>query len=229
MYRCDSCSWKEASRKSGSNLNPAMSKESFEIRHAYYFDADKFERSLVLTDDEIGHGPFSRPGEKVKTTCLSKFASFINDYFLPIGLLTFVVFGALVPQPGVAIAHRATSYVCVTGILFYIGLFLKTNEMKAAIKGYRAVIWGLVSILFCTSFIGSQLTNLLKFDEPSIFHNATREGSTNKALFGSSDFKIGFQLFFIIPCTISSGVLMVSSFDAVVFMFNVAYTIPPIE
>ena len=188
-----------------------MSGESYEIRHTYYFDADEFERSLVLTDDEIGHGPLSRPGEEVKTTCLSKFASFMNAYLLPIGLLTFVVFGALVPQPGVAIAHRATSYVCVIGIFFYSGLFLKTDEMKAAIKGYRASIWGVVSILFITSLIGSQLTNLLKFDEPSIFHNATREGGQDKALFGSSEFKTGFQLFFIVPCTISSGVLMVSS------------------
>ena len=204
-----------------------MSKEIYEIRHTYYFDADEFERSLVLTDDEIGHGygPDSRPGETKKPSCLSKFASFLNAYLLPLGLLTFVVFGALVPQPGVAIAHKATSYFCVIGIFFYSGLFLKTDEMKAAIKGYRASIWGVVSILFFTSLIGSQLTNLLTFDEPSKFHNGTREGGPDKALFGSSEFKTGFQLFFIVPCTISSGVLMVSLlsfiFKKVVLIFYV--------
>ena len=189
-----------------------MPEERYEIKHTYYFDADEFERSLVLTDDEIGHGygPDLRPGEAEKPAPLAMFASFLNAYLLPIGLLTFVVFGALVPQPGVAISHQATSYLCVIGIFFYSGLFLKTDEMKAAIKGYRASIWGVVSILFITSLIGSQLTNLLKFDEPSIFHNSTREGGPDKALFGSSEFKTGFQLFFIVPCTISSGVLMVS-------------------
>ena len=190
-----------------------MSKETFEIRHTYYFDADEFERSLVLTDDEIGHGygSVSRPPEESKKpSCLSKFASFLNAYLLPLGLLTFVIFGALVPEPGVAISHQATSFVCVIGIFFYSGLFLRTDEMKAAIKAYKASIWGMISILFISSLIGSQLTNLLKFDEPSIFHNSTREGGPDTALFGSGEFKTGFQLFFIVPCTISSGVLMVS-------------------
>lgn len=191
-----------------------MSNETYEIKHTYYFDADDFERSLVLTDDEIGHGygSVSRPDEERKPSCLSKFASFLNAYLLPIGLLAFVVFGALVPEPGVAISHQATSFICVIGIFFYSGLFLRTEEMKAAIKAYRASIWGMISILFITSLIGSQLTNLLTFDEASIFQNATREGGRNKALFGSSEFKTGFQLFFIVPCTISSGVLMVSQF-----------------
>lgn len=231
------CSWPLSYRTSGCNLNIAMSNQSFEIRHTYYFDADEFERSLVLTDDEIGHGPFPRPSEEAKTTFLAKFASFMNAYLLPIGLLTFVVFGALVPQPGVAIAHNATSYVCVIGIFFYSGLFLKTDEMKAAIKGYRASIWGVVSILFITSLIGSQLTNLLKFDEPSIFHNATLEGGQDKALFGSSEFKTGFQLFFIVPCTISSGVLMVNQLGgnyALAVLLTVVcnvvgiFTVPPL-
>lgn len=194
------------------DLTPAMSRETFEIRHTYYFDSDEFERSLALTDDEIGHGygAAARPDEAKTPSCLAKFASFLNAYLLPIGLLSFVVFGALVPQPGVAIAHQATSYFCVIGIFFYSGLFLRTEEMKAAIKAYRASIWGMVSILFISSLIGSQLTDLLTFDEPSIFHNATREGGPDKALFGSAEFKTGFQLFFIVPCTISSGVLMVS-------------------
>ena len=191
------------------------SKESFEIKHTYYFDADDFERSLVLTDDEIGHGKVgvkqtTTTVETKKPTPCSRFLGFMNAYILPIGLLVFVIFGALVPAPGVAIKHEATKYACVVGIFFYSGLFLKTDEMKAAVRAYKASIWGFVSILFVTSVIGTKLTDLLTFDEPSTFHNSTREGGPDKALFGSSEFKTGFQLFFVVPCTISSGVLMVS-------------------
>eukprot|EP00794_Sanderia_malayensis_P018973 gene18973-20880_t len=189
-----------------------MSKTTYEVTHTYYYDWEEDERRLTLTDDEVGHGysDGTRPWElEAKPSCWSRTKTFLNAYALPLGLLTFVVFGALVPQPGVAISHQATSYVCVIGIFFYSGLFLKTEEMKAALKGYRATIWGIVSILFVTSLVGTKLTDLVKFEEISTKHNSTAEGGKSE-LFGPREFKTGFQLFFVVPCTISSGVLMVN-------------------
>ena len=193
-----------------------MEEERYEITHTYYeedWEAD--ERRLTLTDDEVGHGFGDRKARpdfsSEKQTCLWKTKTFLNNYILPIGLLVFVIFGALVPQPGVAISHKATSYFCVIGIFLYSGLFLRTDDMKAAVKAYKSSIWGFFSILFFTSVIGAKLTGLLKFDPVStIPHNGTSQGQEH-ALFGSSEFKTGFQLFFVVPCTISSGVLMVSN------------------
>ena len=147
---------------------------------------------------------------------------FVIKNFLPISLITAVVFGTLVPQPGVFFNHKATSYVCISIMFLYSGLFLRTSAMKDAIKAYKAYIWGLISILGVSCIIGGQLTKLLNFDRyPRSFYqqqhnlnnatglvNTTGTDATIRGL-GSFEFKIGLIVYTSMPCTLASGVIMV--------------------
>ena len=174
------------------------------------------EKHSALQEIQVGHSSIdnAKDQEEVseKKTVCSKMKDFLVSNFLPITLIIAIVFGALVPQPGVFINHKATSYVCVIGIFLYSGLFLKTDEMISAIKSYRSAGWGCFSILFLTCVIGSELTVLLPFDHR--VSERTSNISSNRfvpGLFGHQEFKIGFQVFFIVPCTVSSGVVLVSN------------------
>ena len=149
--------------------------------------------------------------------------------FMPICLLFFVIFGVLVPEPGVFFSELPTHYVCVVGLFFHSGLKLKTGEVKEAFKSFKALIWGIVCILLITPIIGGQLTGLLPYavTEDRVAENGFHvngDNSTNgtssspenhfegSSILGPALFQTGIQIYFIVPCTISAGVILVSAF-----------------
>ena len=73
--------------------------------------------------------------------------------FLPICLVFFMVFGIVLPEPGVFFSELPTQYVCVVGLFLHSGLKLKTGEVKDALKSYKALLWGIISILLITPLI----------------------------------------------------------------------------
>ena len=146
--------------------------------------------------------------------------TFLLKNFLPISYTVAVIFGALVPGPGVALDHKATQYVCVVIIFLISGLFLHTKELKQVFVSYRASVFGVVSILALTSIIGGQLTLLLDFS--STPHkdkgsnstgvvNTTAEGKMSPL--GPLEYQFGLIVFYTMPCTVSSGVVMVSQMN----------------
>lgn len=186
------------------------------------------EISALVAEDE----------NKKEKSCFRKYLELIKNFiiknFLPISLIVAVVFGVLVPQPGVALNHKATLYVCVVGIFLYSGLYLRTDALKEVVKSYKAALWGILSILAFTSIIGGKLTMLLDFNEEYVskFNQSMKNSSSNSTLqnnlssrislnqnftgtkykhgLGPAEFKVGLLVFFCMPCTISSGVVMVS-------------------
>lgn len=157
----------------------------------------------------------------------AKAALFKN--FLPICLLFFVIFGIVVPQPGVFFSELPTQYVCVVGLFLHSGLKLKTGEVKDALKSFKALIWGIICILVITPIIGGQLTGLMPYEKYVAGEPAQKNGvhlngnhSTNttpspieeqpkgSSILGPALFQIGIQIYFIVPCTISAGVILVS-------------------
>lgn len=116
-----------------------------------------------------------------------KIKAFLIQQHLPLGLAFFTVFGYLVPWPGAALAKTPLNTVSIVGIFFISGLQLQTEEVKKAVKAYVAYLFGFASILGispCLSFwiAGWDL--------------------------GPVEFAQGMALFFAMPTTISSGVLM---------------------
>ena len=154
----------------------------------------------------------------------------VFKHFLPICLIFSLVFGIVVPQPGVFFSELPTQYVCVVGLFLHSGLKLKTGEVKDALKSFKALIWGIVCILFITPIIGGQLTGLLPFQKNVAGESAKENGayingnhSSNNvtpspvgdhlegsSILGPALFQIGIQIYFIVPCTISAGVILVS-------------------
>ena len=140
---------------------------------------------------------------------LRKIKKFLSINALPLFLVLSVIIGAAIPQIGVAIDHKATTYVCLVIMFLYSGLYLRTSSIKEAFKAYRAAIWGVLSILCVTCIIGSNLTTLVSFREtPSLSKskNISLSGNETKPV---ESFKTGLIVYLCTPCTVSSGILMV--------------------
>lgn len=169
--------------------------------------------------------------ESVKRTSLLKrvqFAVFKN--FLSICLVSFVTFGIFVPKPGVFLSELPTHYICIVLIFFHSGLKLKTGELKDALKSFKGLVWGVVSILFVTPIIGGKVTGLLPYVSKALptgngfttisnysTNNVTQSVPSSNGNDISSDsvlgpalFQTAMQIYFIAPCTISAGVILVS-------------------
>ena len=155
---------------------------------------------------------------------------FVFRNYLALGLAFLVIFGVLVPAPGVFLSRFPTHYVCIVGLFFHSGIKLATGEVKVAIKAYKALILGIICILLMTPIIGVKLTSLLPFDEENhgvaAHENGNSINMTNgtkivptseyrgDSILGSVAFRTGIQIYFAVPCTISAGMVMVSMFFA---------------
>ena len=159
---------------------------------------------------------------------LTRVKAVVFKNFLSISLVFFVALGILVPEPGVFFSELPTHYVCVVGIFLHSGIKLKTGEVKDAFKAFKAMIWGVICILLITPIVGGHLTGLLPFTVTKSHATTDRsdingsnswngtclspeENSEGSSILGPFFFQIGMQIYFIVPCTISSGVILVSS------------------
>ncbi|XP_022796369.1 probable sodium/metabolite cotransporter BASS4, chloroplastic [Stylophora pistillata] len=179
------------------------------------------------------------------TSLLERVRTTIFKNLLPISLIFFVILGILVPQPGVYFSKLPANYVCVIGIFLHSGLKLKTEEVQDALKSFKAMIWGVVCILFITPVIGGQLTGLLPYTEArdQSAKNSTNgslsieEHANGSSILGPALFQVGMQVYFIVPCTISSGIILTAQAGGAVALSvlltvfcNLAavFTVPPL-
>ena len=161
-------------------------------------------------------------------TFLNTVKAVVFKNLFPISLVFFVALGILAPEPGVFFSKLPTHYVCVIGIFLHSGLKLKTGEVTDAFKAFKALIWGVICILLITPIVGGHLTGLLPFtvtkshattDRSDINGSNSWNGTSlspeenpeGSSILGPFFFQIGMQIYFIVPCTISSGVILVSS------------------
>ena len=150
-----------------------------------------------------------------------RLSTFFVKNFLPISFIFAVVFGALVPGPGVFFNHKETVYVCISILFCYVGLYLRTSAIKVGLKAYKAYIWSILMISLFTCVIGGLLTNLLNFGEPGVTNSGMNTNTSNGNLsssvldlaventLGPFECKVGLILYLIMPCTVGSGVIMV--------------------
>lgn len=181
--------------------------------------AEELESKIPLLAEKQNQASPSETTQK-RTSLLERVTTTIFQNLLPISLVVFVILGILVPQPGVFFSKLPTNYVCVIGIFLHSGLKLKTEEVKDALKSFKAMIWGVVCILFITPVIGGHLTALLPYTETSdqSGKNSTNSSLSNEehaegsSILGPALFQVGMQIYFIAPCSISSGIMLVSRF-----------------
>ncbi len=60
--------------------------------------------------------------------------NFVRTYFLPLALVTAILFGALVPWPGQFLAKTPLKFILVFLIFLLQGLGLNASEIKRALK-----------------------------------------------------------------------------------------------
>lgn len=157
-----------------------------------------------------------------KIPLVKRILNFVIKNYLPLSLIFLVFFGILVPAPGAFLAKYPTHYACIVGLFLHSGIKLKTGEIKEAVRAYRALLLEIVIIMFITPVIGVKLTGLLPFGGGEVLSNNvnvtqgglnnTHEETTEMSSLGPESFKIGIQMYFIVPCTISAGVVLVSSY-----------------
>ena len=133
------------------------------------------------------------PPKRPRRCSLKSVEAVVQKHFLPIGLAVALLLGLTLPAPGAALAQLkvagrgAVSFVCVTFIFIVSGLTLKTDDIKKALRAWKATAFGFVSILFLTPLLA-----LLPQQLP----------------FLPAEFQIGFLIFCTMPTTVNSGVAL---------------------
>ncbi|EDO45921.1 predicted protein [Nematostella vectensis] len=152
-----------------------------------------------------------------------RIGAFLFKNYLPLALITLVFFGILVPVPGVAFSKISFHYVCIVGLFLHSGIKLRTGEIKESLRAWKSLILNFIIIMLLTPIIAAKLTSLLPFDNDDSDWTSSSRNSTNgsrlvnrtgeitrSAVLGPETFRAGIQLYFIVPCTISAGVVLVA-------------------
>lgn len=112
---------------------------------------------------------------------------FLRRQMLPVGLLAVAAIGLNYPEPGRFMGRQPTQYAAVSLIFICAGLLLRTDETRAAIRSWRASLFGTLSILFLTPAVGALI----------VFHAPLDPA-----------FQLGLALFVCMPTTLSSGIAL---------------------
>jgi len=129
-------------------------------------------------------------------SCWKRWKPFLLKHFLPLGLVCALLIGLVIPGFGQALAAlkagewSLVQSLCMVFIFVISGLTLKTDDIRAAIRAWKATTFGVTSILFITptlALLPGQLPFLVK------------------------EFQVGFLLFCCMPTTINSGVALAHS------------------
>ncbi|EDO43375.1 predicted protein, partial [Nematostella vectensis] len=182
----------------------------------------------IENNDQLLRTNNSQPDVPNRPTRFQRIRQLALKNFLPLGLVFLVGFGILLPAPGVFLSEFPTHYICIVGIFLHSGLKLRTGEIRDTIRAYKALIYQILVIMLLTPIIGVKLTELLPFGREALL--SSRSSSTNdginrtskmgmnesgrtsqeNAVLGPAEFKTGIELYLIVPCTISAGVVLVS-------------------
>lgn len=125
------------------------------------------------------------------------------EYFLPASQVIAIGHPFLHYQPGAYLSQFSIIGYILIGIIFLVlGLKLKTDEIKDAMRSAHVFIVAIISSLFVTGSIVAAITKQLPFDPI---------GQEEKvSLFGPYEFRIGLLLYYSVPCTITAGIVLVA-------------------
>jgi sodium/bile acid cotransporter 7 len=109
-------------------------------------------------------------------------------------LVSGVVLGIVWPAPGVALSAKVQgvdplSFAAVCVIFFLTGLKLSTDAIKSGVREVLGNLWGLFAILFLTVVVGMKITQQITIPDVRAFGT-------------------GLGVFFGMPTTLTSGVVM---------------------
>lgn len=142
---------------------------------------------------------------------LVKVWEFVTTYFLAIGILVILITGLQWPSSGTFLANIYLPYICIALSFFLCGLRVKTNELLAAVKSYKAIVWGILTILLVIPVTGTQITKTIQFATQVDDNLNTSESIVigNVTAIGPTEFAFALQVFFVVPASMSAGAILV--------------------
>uniref|UniRef100_A0A804Q3C9 Sodium/metabolite cotransporter BASS4 chloroplastic n=1 Tax=Zea mays TaxID=4577 RepID=A0A804Q3C9_MAIZE len=131
--------------------------------------------------------PVSGDGGKRAVPPPAALLVFARSNFLPLALVSGVIFGLLDPTLG-CLAHKySLSKFSTFGIFIMSGLTLRTKELGTALEAWPAGLYGLGSVLLFTPFLSQFIMQVQ---------------------FSPREFITGLAIFCCMPTTLSSGVIL---------------------
>lgn len=125
------------------------------------------------------------------------------EYFLPASQVIAIGHPFLHYQPGAYLSQFSIIGYILIGIIFLVlGLKLKSDEIKDAMRSAHVFVVAIISSLFITGSIVAAITKELPYDPM---------GAEEKiSMFGPYEFRIGLLLYYSVPCTITAGIVLVA-------------------
>lgn len=149
-------------------------------------------------------------------SCLFSFAKktleVLDVYFLFFGMIIVIIIGVQWTSTGMFLGKLQMHHVC-NGLLFFtFGLKLKGDDIYQGLTAYKAIIWSLLAILFITPSLGIQTTKTIHFATLSDENISTLHShvQANVSAIGPTEFAIGLEVFFGVPASLASGIILVS-------------------
>lgn len=156
---------------------------------------------------------------KTETTkfCLSghfshfvKLWEFLTTYFLAIGVILMLIIGSQWPSSGTFLKKIYFPFITITLCFLLCGLRTKTDELKIAFKSYKAIVWGILTILLAVPITGTQITKTIQFATRMDDNMTTSESTVmgNVTAIGPTEFAFALQVFFVVPASMSAGAVL---------------------
>mmetsp|Transcript_7498 Transcript_7498/g.46100 ORF Transcript_7498/g.46100 Transcript_7498/m.46100 type:complete len:415 (-) Transcript_7498:220-1464(-) len=115
---------------------------------------------------------------------------FLSDNFVPLGLISAIVFGAIFPAPGKVAASMGLSKVATCGIFFISGLCLRLQDVGKALSSKAALLYGFAMVLMLTPLVGIAVQSLP---------------------IQPAEFRMGLALFCCMPTSLTSAVTLTTA------------------
>ncbi|XP_031555757.1 probable sodium/metabolite cotransporter BASS4, chloroplastic [Actinia tenebrosa] len=146
--------------------------------------------------------------------CVQSFAKkalkFFDIYLLFFGMIFIIALGVHWTSSGLLLGKFQFRHICIVLIFLIFGVQLKSDDIYLASKSYKGLIWSMAAILFVTPALGIQITKTIHFATLSD-ENITTEHSlvqANVSAIGPTEFALGLQIFFAVPSSFTTGVIL---------------------
>lgn len=156
------------------------------------------------------------------TTCLPKpfqclgkllitVLEFCDTYFLAIGMIFMVIVGSHWPELGTFLSEYYFPQICFGVCFFLCGLRMTTEELVTAVKSYKAIAWGVLTILLVVPITGTQITKTIQFATMREDNMTTSQSTVvgNVTAIGPTEFAFALQVFFTVPASMAAGAVLV--------------------
>ena len=142
---------------------------------------------------------------------LATVLDFCDTYFLAIGMILMTIVGSRWPESGTLLSTKYFPQICLGVCFFLCGLRTTTEELTTAVKSYKAIVWGILTILLVVPITGTQITKTIQFATLREDNMTTSQSTVvgNVTAIGPTEFAFALQVFFTVPASMSAGAILV--------------------